>query len=296
MAKADAFSIPTIKGQIAQKLARATPRVADADELLEFPPAPAQLTLNDADERGAVALACLILENLRERGGVRIPRRPLETVLRKSLASFGPKEVMDIEVEAYEILLWLGKAIDPHGSRQLQEQQAPLADVSEQSSLDEVIRWAIASDHDLEMDYYSHGRGQFTQRRITPLSLEAETYLHAYCHLRREERVFRLTRIADLRPVGGWPAFYRKRAQQSPDPPPPQGSPPSPQAAPAQQTAEQTTRQKTARQPARQSANPPATQPAPGESLQTSLLGSSEASDANKPTPDNPQMSLLDPK
>jgi predicted DNA-binding transcriptional regulator YafY len=59
------------------------------------------------------------------------------------------------------------------------------------------------------MDYYSHGRGQFTKRRITPISLEAETYLHAYCHLRREERVFRLTRIADLRPVGGWSAYRR---------------------------------------------------------------------------------------
>lgn len=278
MAKADAFSIPTIKGQIAHKLARATPRVADADELLEFPPAPAQLSLHDAEERGAVALACLILENLRERGGVRIARRPLETVLRKSLASFGPKEVMDIEVEAYEILLWLGKAIDPNWSKQIQEQQTPLAQINEHSSLDEVIRWAIASDHDLEMDYYSHGRGQFTQRRITPISLEAETYLHAYCHLRREERVFRLTRIAELRPVGGWPAFYRKRGDNPP-------ATAEPQSAAGQSAAE----------PASQSGAKSAAKPASGESLQASLL-TDALPEPKKPASDNPQMSLLDPK
>lgn len=209
MAKDGSFSIPTIKGRIAEKLARATPRAGDGEEALEFPPTPSPMTLHDADERGAVALACLILESLRERGGTLIPRRPLENVLRKSLASFGPKEVMDIEVEAYEILLWLGKAIDPQWSQQPNEHGEAVENIHEDSQHYEVIRWALSNGQDLEMDYYSHGRGQFTKRRITPISLEAETYLHAYCHLRREERVFRLTRIADLRPVGGWSA-YRK--------------------------------------------------------------------------------------
>lgn len=209
MAKDGSFRIPTIKGRIAEKLARATPRARDGEETLEFPPTPAPMTLHDADERGAVALACLILESLRERGGTLAPRRPLETVLRKSLASFGPKEVMDIEVEAYEILLWLGKAIDPQWSQHSTEGGESVKNIHEDSPHHEMIRWALANGEDLEMDYYSHGRGQFTKRRITPISLEAETYLHAYCHLRREERVFRLTRIADLRPVGGW-SMHRK--------------------------------------------------------------------------------------
>lgn len=220
MARDGAFSIPTIKGQIAEKLARATPRVDD--EELRFPPAPSALALHDADERGAVALACLILQNLREHGGTRLPRRPLETVLRKTLASFGPKEVMDLEVEAYEILLWLGKAIDPEWSPKGEALGADPGHVNEHSSHDELIGWAIAGAHDLEMDYYSHGRGEFTQRRVTPISLEAETYLHAYCNLRREERVFRLTRIADLRPVGGWPAHYRKYPDDAPPAPSPE--------------------------------------------------------------------------
>jgi predicted DNA-binding transcriptional regulator YafY len=40
-----------------------------------------------------------------------------------------------------------------------------------------------------------------TERQVSPISLEAETYLHAYCHLRRDDRVFRISRIAELEPV-----------------------------------------------------------------------------------------------
>ncbi|MFW5967441.1 MAG: WYL domain-containing protein [Persicimonas sp.] len=201
MPKDGPFSIPSIKGRIAEKLAQASPRVEKGEDELEFPPEPAEVPLRTPEERGVVALACLILENLREHGGTRAPERPLENVLRRTLASFGPKEVMDIEVEAYEILLWLGKAIDPEWSSDAQSQ---VSKVDEDSSYDELMRWAIGGNHDLEMDYYSRGRGELTHRRVTPISLEAETYLHAYCHLRRDERVFRLSRIADLRPVGGW--------------------------------------------------------------------------------------------
>lgn len=225
MTKDGPFSIPTIRGRIAEKLQKAQPRVDEGEEDLEFPPAPAEVSLRSPDERGVVALACLILENLRERGGTRAPKRALEAVLRRTLASFGPKEVMDIEVEAYEILLWLGNAIDPEWSK---EATSTIERVSETSSYDELIRWAIGGNHDLEMDYYSRGRGELTHRRVTPISLDAETYLHGYCHLRRDERVFRLSRIADLRPVGGW---NKHRSRKVPEPK--QAEPEPPEAAEA---------------------------------------------------------------
>ncbi len=196
--------IPTIRGRIAERLQRATPRNHELEEELSFPEGPGDVLLRTTDERGVVALACLILENLREHGGTRAPGRALDTVLRKTLATFGAKEVMDIEIEAYEILLWIGRAIDPTWQAAESEGKAPAA-VDESCSQVDLIHWSIASKLDLEMDYYSRGRGEFTHRRITPISLEAETYLHAYCHLRRDERVFRLTRIGELRPVGGWP-------------------------------------------------------------------------------------------
>ena len=52
-------------------------------------------------------------------------------------------------------------------------------------------------------------RDVFGYEDIQLVTKQATATLHAYCHLRREERVFRLTRIADLRPVGGW-SMHRK--------------------------------------------------------------------------------------
>ncbi len=203
------FNIPTIRGRIAERLEQAPSRNAD-DEPLEFPDSPGDVILRSADERGVVALACLLLENLREHGGTRAQSRPLDTVLRRILETFGPKEVMDIEVEAYEILLWIGGAIDDDWSPQSTQEPGTLDPTAGHL---ELVRWAISGGVDLEMDYYSRGRGELTHRRITPISLEAETYLHAYCHLRRDERVFRISRIGDLQPVGGWP-----KGSSPPDP------------------------------------------------------------------------------
>ncbi len=195
------FDIPTIRGRIAERLARAPARNAD-DEPLEFPESPGDVMLRTAEERGVVALACLLLENLREHGGTRARARTLDTVLRRILETFGPKEVMDIEVEAYEILLWIGSAIDDDWQPESSDDPGAIDPTA--SYLD-LVRWAIAGGVDLEMDYYSRGRGELTHRRVTPISLEAETYIHAYCHLRRDERVFRISRIGDLKPIGGWP-------------------------------------------------------------------------------------------
>lgn len=212
MASDGPINIPTIRGRIAERLRRAPARNNDDDDELTFPEGPGDILLRSADERGAVALACLILENLREHGGTRASGRALESVLRKTLATFGPKEVMDIEVEAYELLLWIGNAIDPDLPRQ---QKTDVGEIDPKASQNDLIRWAIGGHHDLDMDYYSRGRGEVTHRRITPISLEAETYLHAYCHLRRDERVFRLSRIGDLRPVGGWPQRAQERAKKA---------------------------------------------------------------------------------
>lgn len=193
----DNVSIPSIKGRISERLRRAKRR--DRSEL-GFGETQADVTLRSPGERGVVALACLVLDHLADHGGTRAPQRTLEGVLRKNLATLGPKEIMDIEIEAYEILLWIGSAIDPDWK----------TDTVDASTIDphaghaELVQFAIATHQDLELDYFSRNRGELTTRRITPISIEAETYIHAYCHLRRDERVFRISRVAELRPVGGW--------------------------------------------------------------------------------------------
>jgi len=195
-------SIPTIKGRISERLQRAKRR--DRSEL-SFGESQADVTLRTPSERGVVALACLVLDSLAEHGGTRAPQRTLENVLRKNLATLGAKEIMDIEIEAYEIMLWIGSAIDPDWKTETLDAST----IDPTAGHAELVQFAIASHQDLELDYYSRNRGELTNRRITPISIEAETYIHAYCHLRRDERVFRISRIAELRPVGGWSKIKR---------------------------------------------------------------------------------------
>ena len=214
VARNEPINIPTIRGRIAERLQRAAPRER---EDLEFGESIGEVVVRTPSERGVVALACLILENLRESGGTVAPERPLEAVLKRALATLGPKEIMDSEIEAYEILLWIGSAIDPEWKT---EEVLDVEHLDPHSSPTDLIRFSIATSQDLELDYYSRNRGELTHRRITPISLEAETYLHAYCHLRRDERIFRVSRIAEIKPVGGWNKIKKSRKPARDDEPP----------------------------------------------------------------------------
>lgn len=201
------INIPTIRGRIAERISRAKPRERDP---LDFGDSVGEVVLRSPDERGVVALALLLLENLREHGGTRAPQLATESLLKRCLSTMGPKEVMDLEIEAYETLLWIGSAIDPEWSH---EEDLDPADIEPTRGHSELVRWAIASSQDLQLAYFSRNRGELTERRITPISLEAETYVHAYCHLRRDERIFRISRIAELEPVGGWSRLKKEMAK-----------------------------------------------------------------------------------
>lgn len=207
----DNVNIPTIKGRIAERLQRANRR--DRSEL-SFGDGAGEIVLRTPQERGVVALACLILEQLADHGGTRASQRTLQNTLRKVLGTLSAKEIMDIEIETYEVLLWIGSAIDPDWST---DQHVDPSQIDPHAGPVELVRWAIASGQDVELDYYSRNRGELTHRRITPISIEAETYVHAFCHLRRDERVFRVSRIADAKPVGGW-SKIKNRPQKNAQP------------------------------------------------------------------------------
>lgn len=205
MAK-EPINIPTIRGRIAERISRANPRERDD---LDFGDSVGEVVLRSPEERGVVALALLLLDNLREHGGTRAPQLTTESVLKRCLGTLGPKEVMDLEIEVYETLLWIGSAIDPDWTN---EDELDPDEIDPTRGHAELVRWAIAAGQDLELSYFSRNRGELTERRITPISLEAETYIHAYCHLRRDERIFRISRIAELRPVGGWSRIKKELA------------------------------------------------------------------------------------
>jgi len=200
--------VPAIKGRTIEHLRKhAESRVAQHDAL-QFEGRVEPLVIDHADEEAALALALIVLENLRRVGGTRIPQMALEGLLGKVLPRLGPKALMELDNEAYELLAWLGRSIDPG----LSDPEEPAQEEIEQVDYDptqayiDLIRRAIREGFDLVMEYYTGGRGELSTRRVTPHTIKAEKYLHAYCHAREDERVFRLSRIGRLRPVGGRPA------------------------------------------------------------------------------------------
>ncbi|MEL7209087.1 MAG: WYL domain-containing protein, partial [Actinomycetota bacterium] len=67
-----------------------------------------------------------------------------------------------------------------------------------------MLRSAAAEHRRLEIDYYSFGRDERTTREVDPLRVLADQgqwYLSAWCHRAEGERLFRVDRIAAIRPT-----------------------------------------------------------------------------------------------
>jgi proteasome accessory factor C len=67
-----------------------------------------------------------------------------------------------------------------------------------------VFREAVASSHQVEIDYYAYGRDERTTRVVDPYRLYAdqgEWYVVGHCHRADGERVFRLDRVAAATPL-----------------------------------------------------------------------------------------------
>jgi len=199
---------PGDKLDLSQHLTRLEAR-SDVAEVLKYSEPDAPVALDRGDELAAAAVALLVLERIAEGGGSAVPVRQLRALRDRVTRPFTSTDVMKFEVEAYRSLGWLA-GLDPNPP------PPPPPDVETEPGDDRVrydanappidlIRRAIAEDFDLDMTYYTQSRGQVNRRRVSPLHLQAETYLHAYCHSRRGERVFRISRIADIRPIDGVP-------------------------------------------------------------------------------------------
>ncbi|MEZ4673336.1 MAG: WYL domain-containing protein [Caldilineaceae bacterium] len=69
-----------------------------------------------------------------------------------------------------------------------------------------VIQAALDQGHDIEIRYWGPGDGHVTTRTVTPYWIEARhdiSYLIGWCHLRQQERTFRIDRIEAVRVVAG---------------------------------------------------------------------------------------------
>lgn len=121
---------------------------------------PAHRALPDAQACGDLFLACLQALNL-----------PLETPLSQLLAQF-PQIRVGLGLEA--------------GNSQIHT----------------ALLGAIESQQDVAITYHN-ARKEILERRITPLLLGGYgrfAYVEAFCHLRQENRQFRLDRIQQVQP------------------------------------------------------------------------------------------------
>lgn len=64
-----------------------------------------------------------------------------------------------------------------------------------------ILNQAIENNHVVEINYYSANQGKFTKRKVKPEDIERKRgipYLNAFCYLRNDDRVFKLSRIKDI--------------------------------------------------------------------------------------------------
>lgn len=219
MSGADDASLPRLRGRTIELLREAEARECAHPLTLEERPTthPAFTT---ARERGAVTLACVLLDELRRAGGVCVADQDLEPVLRRLIGAMTHRERVAVEVEAYECLGWLGRALSPQIAA---DERAVPAQVDSQSPLREVLRWAIQYGRDLHLEYYDSERGELTRERVTPMSIEADVYLRGISHEARAEVVYELTHVGEVALVGGW--ARREIVHENPPAPPPRQAP-----------------------------------------------------------------------
>lgn len=116
-----------------------------------------------------------------------------------------------------------------------------LKDKDDLEPLEKAIWGAIEHTTNIDIEYCNRD-GEVRQRRVSPERLDPP-YLYAFCHLRQEQRCFRLSRISSYKLVG---------------PNDPLPSPPEDKESPTQSTQEAPSPSKDTASPPANPANPPA--------------------------------------
>lgn len=80
-----------------------------------------------------------------------------------------------------------------------------------------LLQNAIVNAKDVWLDYYTAYRDDQNERTVTPINLyyrNNSAYLRAYCHWRKEERTFRISRIRNMRVLDGEKLYQPTQEQQ----------------------------------------------------------------------------------
>ena len=157
------------------------------------------------EEIAALAIGSLVLQKVDAFGQTRLLSRAIDSILERATSELSSEEMMKLEVEAYTVLDWLvgGEDLAPADAKDVAHRDGDHIIYDPAAPATELLQRAIEEEFDVKLDYFSRRRGEMNTRRVTPLALEAETYLRGYCHARADERVFRINRITRCVPVRG---------------------------------------------------------------------------------------------
>lgn len=151
-------------------------------------PAPEAFSLDNREaERAAIVAALQVYAHLADALGH--PTRPAYALIRRWREAL-PLPLRDAaDRRAEGVIKALHRADPLEMEDHLPQPTGPLL---------EALEAAIAAGETVEIDYYTAGRAHQTTRCVDPLRLEWRgdvVYLIAYCHLREDQRVFRVDRI-----------------------------------------------------------------------------------------------------
>lgn len=166
----------------------------------EAPPESGDASMTDttvADANLAPSLQWLLLELYRGLGAyVTLPVKPPWDGGRALAARLSPMQRAAASSAAATILADLHASLD--GYLRLPAWQMEQFAIAETLPL---LQQALAEQQDVELRYWSVNCGDPTLRRVTPQRIEEQAgvaYLHAFCHHRQTQRVFRIDRIESV--------------------------------------------------------------------------------------------------
>lgn len=174
-------------------------------------------------ERRAAAVAALVLAQVAERGGTPIDRRALLTIAERALHTFDKADRAAVFDEMVSVLDWLAdhlrrKEDDGRGGDfSMPPDRRGDVDFDPGPVLSR-LHEAIDAAEDVVLDYFSFHRKAWSERRVTPKRIIGE-FLVADCHMRGDERRFRVTRIRGIRPASDAPPAAAEGDAPPPDSP-----------------------------------------------------------------------------
>ncbi|MFA5624244.1 MAG: WYL domain-containing protein [Bradymonadales bacterium] len=198
-------AVPKIQGSTAKLLQEASMRKDLSKQLVNFGAPKNRIAVQDPEEVASLAFSLVLACNILQQSGTILPFYKLEKLTQYVIAQLSPNDVMNIEIETFEVLQWLGRSLGD-AEEDLEDEEIPdLILKSEREEQDhlQMLKAAIAQERDLIMWYYTLSTGEYSSRRIRPLRVSAEKFLIAYCYKREAERNFRLSRISSIEVVHG---------------------------------------------------------------------------------------------